>query len=496
VKTGRAFGKLPALMRSRPGETVLVSAAALILLFITLFSFWLTRRVFSDANTADELSRFNARLTSLMQMLRTVESSQRGYLIAGAPEFLEPYRETSGKLLPLAEDLVAKAPKELPAAKTFSSVLEPLRAKLHEMAETVALAGSGQKDLAVERLKDGFGRKLTDVIESKVREIQAEGAALIKSNEAKERRLQSFKVFIDSIGGLLIIVFSFVSLLSLLKSNAATQDAQDALAKLNLELEDTVAQRTAALTRANEEIQRFAYIVSHDLRSPLVNIMGFTSEIETLREELFERLSKASGQPVPEHLQKDFGEALGFIKTSIARMERLIAAILRLSREGSRPLAHDVIDTTALVQGVFAAMAHQIRDKGATVKTGSLPPAFSDRLALEQIFSNLIENAIKFLKLDGNGVVEVAGHASGAELIFTISDNGRGIDPKDHRRIFELFRRAGHQDVPGEGMGLAYVSALVTRLGGTIEVSSELGRGSVFMVKLPRTLVLEDRRAA
>jgi signal transduction histidine kinase len=490
------FGNLPSLMKSRPAETVLVAAAAAILLFLTLFSFWLTRRVFEDAETAGEFNRFNMRLTTFVQMLRTVESSQRGYLLAGTAEFLEPYKELSARLLPFAENLVADAPKRLDSSKPIAAILGALRAKLGEMAKTIALADEGQRARAIELLKDGTGRKLTDEIEERVRRIQINGAELVQRNEAGERRLQGFKAIVDAIGALLILAFTFGSLWSLLRSNAATEAAQDTLAKANAELEALVSQRTAALTRANEEIQRFAYIVSHDLRSPLVNIMGFTSELETLRGELFERLNKTDGASIPDRLEHDFDEALGFIKSSIIRMERLIAAILRISREGSRPLNREAIDTSAMVQGLLAALAHQIRDKAARVNTGPLPDTFTDRLALEQIFSNLIENAIKFLRPDGDGAVEVRGYISGGELIYTVEDNGRGIDPKDHRRIFELFRRSGHQDVPGEGMGLAYVSALVTRLGGTIEVVSELGKGSVFKVKLPRSIAVEERRAA
>jgi signal transduction histidine kinase len=120
----------------------------------------------------------------------------------------------------------------------------------------------------------------------------------------------------------------------------------------------------------------------------------------------------------------------------------------------------------------------------------------TDRLALEQIFSNLIENAIKFLKASGLGEIKVGGFRRGAEIIYTVSDNGRGVDPKDHQRIFELFRRSGPQDVPGEGMGLAYVSALVRRLGGTITVDSALGRGSTFQLTLPTTVPFQKRMTA
>jgi len=469
---------------------MLVAAAAAILIFLTAFSFWLTERVLGDAQREDQLNKFSTELTEFMETLRTAESSQRGYLIAGSPEFLDPYNQASPQLVPLAQELATKAPSKS-AAQAAAAIIEPLSEKLEEMRQTINLMKVGQKESAVERLKDGFGRKLTAEIESRVREIQDDGRSAIQAEEAKTRLLEKIKAGIDAIGAALILTFSFLSLALLLRSNAATEEAQQALAKANFELEATVAQRTAALTRANQEIQRFAYIVSHDLRSPLVNIMGFTAELENLRDELFKG---AEGQSIPAHFRSDFDESIGFIRSSIGRMDRLITAILSISREGSRPLSTEHVDTQALVQGLFDGIEHQIRAKGVTVEAGLLPSIVTDRMALEQIFANLIENAIKFLKPEGGGKVTVTGKVSGNEVIYTVSDNGRGIDPKDHQRIFELFRRAGPQDVPGEGMGLAFVSALVRRLGGTIAVESELGRGSIFKLTLTRSMAHRDRR--
>jgi signal transduction histidine kinase len=496
VKTIVYFGTLPALIRRNGRETSLIGAAAVVILMLTGFSFWLTQRVLHDEEIADELNRFNAKLTEFVQMLRTAESSQRGYLLAGTPEFLQPYNEMSGQLVPMARKLEEEAPRQLAGANKIHSILEPLSAKLAEMGETIELVNGGHRDRAIKRLKDGYGRKLTEQIEHDVRAIQGDSSVLIRRNGESTRKLENFKMFVDGAGALLVLTFSFLSLWLLLRSNAAIQTAQDALSKSNVELEDIVAHRTAALTRANEEIQRFAYIVSHDLRSPLVNIMGFTSELETLRKELFEKLGEANSLADSDTLSKDFDEAFGFIKSSIARMDRLIGAILRISREGNRPLNAEPIDTKALVDNVLSGAMHQIREKEATIEVGALPPIVTDRLALEQILSNLIENAIKFLKPGGGGEIKVDGHPRNTDIVFTVSDNGRGIDPRDHRRIFELFRRSGPQSVPGEGMGLAFVTALVRRLGGTITVESELDRGSAFRVTLPRTLVLKDKKAA
>jgi len=114
-----------------------------------------------------------------------------------------------------------------------------------------------------------------------------------------------------------------------------------------------------------------------------------------------------------------------------------------------------------------------------------MPGLTSDRLAIEQIVSNIVENAIKYLQPGRSPRIEISGHREGPRATFAIADNGRGIDPKDHERIFDLFRRSGQQDQPGEGIGLAHTRALAYRLGGTISVESELGKGATFRINLP-----------
>jgi signal transduction histidine kinase len=129
-----------------------------------------------------------------------------------------------------------------------------------------------------------------------------------------------------------------------------------------------------------------------------------------------------------------------------------------------------------------------VSDAGAEVRAGTLPNIESDRLGVEQILSNLIENAVKYLQPGRPGIIEVRGHAERDRVVFEVIDNGRGIDPRDHERVFDLFRRSGVQDQAGEGIGLAHVRALAYRLGGLIEVRSELDRGATFRLSLPRVL--------
>jgi PAS domain S-box-containing protein len=263
-----------------------------------------------------------------------------------------------------------------------------------------------------------------------------------------------------------------------------------------------LAERVAELDAANEEIQRFAYIVSHDLRAPLVNVMGFTSELESAQAEI-ERFYGSVSRNHPELItadtravvEGDLSEAIGFIRSSTVKMDKLINAILRLSREGRRVLAPERLGMSELLEGQRQSMAHQLSERGAELIVENVPDLISDRLAVEQIFGNLIENAVKYLSPDRPGRIVVRGRDAGPSVRYDIEDNGRGIDPKDFERIFDLFRRSGVQDQQGEGIGLAHVRALVRRLGGTISVASRLGEGSTFTVTLPKYISMSSEAA-
>jgi signal transduction histidine kinase len=263
------------------------------------------------------------------------------------------------------------------------------------------------------------------------------------------------------------------------------------LERLNLELERRVAERVAELQEANEEIQSFAYVVGHDLRAPLVNIMGFTSELQALREAIFERLGEGGDASAgerfdPKAAAAEFDEAIGFIKAATAKMEQLVSAILALSRAGKRELKPENIDMSALVDGVMTTLAHEAQAVGAEIEVGTLPSITCDRLALEQVFSNLLDNALKYLRPGEPGRIQVTGYAASGRVVYEVRDNGRGIAEADQRRVFEPFRRAGTQDQRGEGIGLAHVRTLVRRLGGTIKLTSALNSGSTFRVALPQ----------
>jgi signal transduction histidine kinase len=183
--------------------------------------------------------------------------------------------------------------------------------------------------------------------------------------------------------------------------------------------------------------------------------------------------------------RKDIAEALQFIASSVNRMDSLISSILTLSRVGRRELKPEQLDMRALVQGIINSLAHQIESRGVTVRIGELADLVADRTAVEQIFGNVLDNAVKYLEPRRAGEIEVTGTLHADEAVYHIRDNGRGMDNEDIPKAFEIFRRVGKQDVPGEGMGLAYVKALVRHLGGRIWCESKLGEGSVFTFTIP-----------
>jgi len=253
-------------------------------------------------------------------------------------------------------------------------------------------------------------------------------------------------------------------------------------------------QRYAAeLEQSNEEIKQFAYIVSHDLRAPLVNLKGFTAELRAALAVVgsatvaaLPHLDEKQQQIVTTALQEDIPEALGFIDSSVTRMDRFINAVLKLSRLGRRELHPEPIDMNDLVQTILETLAHQIEAHRAKVTVGHLPEVIADRTSMEQIVGNILSNAVKYLDPDRAGEIEITAEQSHDATTFQIRDNGRGIAERDMHKVFAPFRRAGKQDTPGEGMGLAYVQTLIRRHGGRIWVESEPGEGSTFYFTIPK----------
>ncbi len=269
--------------------------------------------------------------------------------------------------------------------------------------------------------------------------------------------------------------------------------AEQSLREANDELEQRVAERTSELTEANDEIRNFAYIVSHDLRAPLLNIKGFASELSdacAVVEEVMRRnialIQQCDSASVADAINEDIPEALSFINASASRMDELISCVLKLSRLGHSELVVSVVDLTKLANRIVDSLAHQILDRGAIVEVESLPTLSADAVGVELVMGNLIDNAIKYLDPERPGRIRIYSKTVNGCLRVVVEDNGTGISDEDQKHIFDLFRRAGRFEAEGDGMGLAYARTMMRRHGGSVECESELGTGSTF------TLVFES----
>jgi PAS domain S-box-containing protein len=258
--------------------------------------------------------------------------------------------------------------------------------------------------------------------------------------------------------------------------------------------EERLLRYAAELERSNEEVKNFAYIVSHDLRVPLVNLKGYTSELRSALGVIGDNFEAALPHLIDEKrstvamaLHEDVPEALEFIANSVSRMDSFINAILILSRLGRQDLKPEPLDVNALVQAALESMSHQIKEQGIEVQVESLPQVVADRTAMERIIGNILSNAVKYVDPERPCRIEVAAETNNGETIFTIRDTGRGIAKEDMHKVFAPFRRAGKQDTQGEGMGLSYVQTLVRRHGGRIWCESELGKGTTFTFTIATT---------
>lgn len=259
-------------------------------------------------------------------------------------------------------------------------------------------------------------------------------------------------------------------------------------------LERRVEERTARLAQAFKELQNFAYIVSHDLRSPLVSIRGFVSELRFDLEKVLQavdlllpNLDEIQQSVLAITLRENIPEAMDFIDTSTSKMDHLIKGILKLARLGHRKFSYELVDFSEVVAQQLKVLAYPIEKDTVKVEVDDLPKAITDRLALEQIIGHLLSNAIKYLKPNQPGEIQISGRcAEDGRVTIAISDNGRGIHKDDMPLIFEIFQRGSERDVPGEGMGLTYVKTLLQRLGGLIWCDSSPDDGATFCFSLPK----------
>jgi signal transduction histidine kinase len=243
----------------------------------------------------------------------------------------------------------------------------------------------------------------------------------------------------------------------------------------------------------NKELEQIVYVTSHDLRSPLVNIQGFSKElqisIDSLKE-LFSGVDVSVSEKMKVNLilEDDIPMALEYIVTSIKKMDSLLSGLLRLSRFGRVSLMVENLDINRIISDIVTFNEYSLKKTDTRIEVSDLPNCLGDATQINQVFSNLIDNAIKYLDPNRAGIIKITGETLEDLCVYSLEDNGMGIQEEHLTQIFDLFHRLNPESSSGEGLGLTIVRRILDRHNGKITVESNPGAGTIFTVSLPKSV--------
>ncbi len=442
----------------------------------------------------------------VLAQMRDAETGYRGFLLTSNEQFLQPYFAAKNSLGPALRDLRETVASRSAQGERF----DELRARV---AKTLALI-----DSIVEAEPEVWITDTQTRLENAQRMMDAvrEVAAIMLANErallarhAEESRLSARKaIAIIVLGNLVsfgLLTGGFIVLrrenalraraeremmaanegleqgikertLELAETNQQLnleieghRRAREEIALINAGLEAQVSRRTAQLEASNKELESFSYSVSHDLRSPLRAVDGFS---RLLQEDYGDKLDEEGRRVIK------------LIRDNSQRMAQLIDDLLAFSRLGRAQINSAEVNMEALARESCDEV-EQAASTQLTIKP--MPPAWGDRALLRQVWVNLLQNAYKFSGKVAAPAVEAGGYADGEEHVYYVADNGVGFDMAYYDKLFGVFQRLHRAaDFPGTGVGLAIVQRVVARHGGRVWAKSGIGEGATFYFALPK----------
>lgn len=395
------------------------------------------------------------------------------------PQWEQRYRTAEPQLSLAIQRIKALVPKK--SLPTVTNDIEAVNVKMVEMDNrALALVRAGHLDRAVEVLKSPEYQKQKKAYHDGIRQMGNDFANYVRADLAQHHTRMLIGLASAALTSPLLIGVWFLFLRMVKKQIR------------QLKKHDKERQRLLKRLEAkNKELQSVVYVASHDLRSPLVNITGFVAELGVELSQLTELVqSEIHGdidqQRVKSLLDGSIPEALGFINAGTGKMHNLIEGLLEVCRAGSANYNVEPLDMNEMALSIMQSIRFQAKQCGASVIVEDLPDCLGDNSKTNQIFSNLLSNALKYLDPGRKGRIHVTGYIENGNSVYCVEDNGIGIAPKHRDKVFETFNRGNAEDFcPGEGLGLSIATRIVDRQDGRIWVESELGKGSRFYVSLP-----------
>lgn len=273
-----------------------------------------------------------------------------------------------------------------------------------------------------------------------------------------------------------------------------TQEIQKLNSILEQKVEDrnkTIFNQNISLKRKNEELEQILYAASHDLRTPLISIQGFSEELKTACESLRGEINKEDQDldKVKTVIDDEIDLALNYIINGSKRMEVLLEGLLRLSRMGRESLQVQKIDMNKLLKNVVDTLSYQLNEAEAELNLDDLDECNGDISQMEQVFFNLISNAIKYRDPARKCKINVSSEKAEGFTKYCVMDNGLGIPDEYLDRVFHAFFRVNDEVATGDGVGLAIVNRAVDLHNGRVHVESQEGKGSMFVVEIPDDVI-------
>lgn len=456
-------------------RAILVPAILLVALGGVLV--WQVVRLLAEAQRVEHTDRVIAHANQVEKLHIDLETGLRGFLLRGDTLFLEPYELALGKLQSEPAALRRRV-ADNPAQQARLDQIDALRVEWLSFAQNIMKIHAEDPEWR-SRIPRGSGKKITDQIRATFAEfIGAEETLRFARSQAAQ---DSARVVIALTIGVALALGGLLALHSTQQLRFLSRNYEIALAEANrsaADLERRVAERTqelaasnAALAEANQDLEAFAYSISHDLRAPMRHIAGFADLLRT---------------SVGPDLKADDAENLATIHDSAQLAGRMVDDLLGFSRNGRTPLSTAEVDMAELVGQCRLALAPETERREIRWEVQPLPPAHGDRALLRLVLQNLLENAVKYTTPRAVAVIEIGARAEDGGTTYWVRDNGVGFDPQYAHKLFGVFQRLHRADeFEGTGIGLANVRRIVLRHGGRVSAEGQSDAGATFCFWLP-----------